>query len=578
MLNRRALLRGTAALAVLGLAAVVSAATPAPAVGQRGMVVTSQVDASHAGVELLARGGNAVDAAVAAAFALAVTQPFSTGIGGGAFVLIRQADGKVIALDCRETAPAAATADMYVRPGVPERASLQGGLAVATPGLVDGLSLALARYGTKTLAEVLAPAIRLADQGFAIGPYHAHMLEELRGYGLDTRFPETGRIQFPPPDTPIQPGWVLVQKDLARTLGAIARQGPDAFYRGEIARRIAAEVKARGGILTEADLAGYEPHLRQPLWGAYRDVEVASFPPPSSGGVALIEALNILEGFELAPLGVGSSASLHRIAEALKLAFADRAAYLGDPDFVQVPVAALISKRYAAELRARIDPPRWRRWPWTWLQGETAIEVEGPGQLPDDAGTTHLSVGDAAGNAVAITETINTPFGSGITVPGTGIVLNNEMDDFSKAVDTPNVYGLLDTRGANAVAPGKRPLSSMTPSFVLHDGRLLMVTGSPGGPRIISTVLETILDVVDYGMDVQAAVAEPRIHHQWMPDVLYVEPAVPADVVEGLRRRGHTVEVVDHDWSAAEAIEVEPESGWLLGGSDPRRDGLALGY
>ncbi len=578
MTLRRAAPRLLAALLLLGLAAAASAASRAPASGQRGMVVTSQVDATQAGVELLAAGGNAVDAAVAAAFALAVTQPFSTGIGGGAFVLIRLADGEVVALDCRETAPAAADADMFVRPGVPERASLRGGLAVATPGLVEGLALALARYGTRSLAEVLAPAIRLADAGFAIGPYHAGMLEEMRGHGLDARFPETGRIQFPPPGTPVRPGWVLVQKDLARTLRAIAKRGPDAFYRGDVARRIAAEVKAEGGILDEADLAGYEPRLREPVWGVYRGFEIASFPPPSSGGVALIEALNILEGFELAPLGAGSSASLHRIAEAMKLAFADRAAYLGDPDFAPAPVEELASKEYAARLRALINPPRWRRWPWTWLRGETALRVEGPGALPDDAGTTHLSVSDAAGNAVSLTETINTPFGSGITVPGTGIVLNNEMDDFAVATNQPNAYGLIDTRGANAVAPGKRPLSSMTPSFVLRDGGLFLVTGSPGGPRIISTVLLTILNVVDYGMDVQAAVAAPRIHHQWSPDVLYVEPAVPLDVIEGLRRRGHTVEVGRRDWSAAEAIQVDPESGWLLGGSDPRRDGLALGY
>jgi gamma-glutamyltranspeptidase/glutathione hydrolase len=292
----------------------------------------------------------------------------------------------------------------------------------------------------------------------------------------------------------------------------------------------------------------------------------------------LVEALNILEGFDLAAHGAGSSASGHRIAEALKLAFADRAAWLGDPDFVEIPLEELTNKDYAAKLRERINPPWWRRAPWRWGRGEMAIRVRGPGLPVDDAGTTHLSVTDASGGAVALTMTINTPFGSGITVPGTGIVLNNEMDDFAKAPDLPNVYGLVDTRGANAVAPGKRPLSSMTPTIALRDGRLFMVTGSPGGPKIISTALLTLLNVVDFGMNVQAAVSAPRLHHQWIPDTLLVEPDTPADVVRALRGRGHQVEVAERNWSAAEAIVVDPETGWHLGGSDPRRDGLALGY
>jgi gamma-glutamyltranspeptidase/glutathione hydrolase len=317
--------------------------------------------------------------------------------------------------------------------------------------------------------------------------------------------------------------------------------------------------------------------MRPVLRGRYRGLELLTFPPPSSGGVVLLESLGILEGFDLAALGAGSSASLHRIAEALKLAFADRAALMGDPDFVSVPVAQLLASDYAARQRARIDPPWWRRAPWTWNRSEVAIEVTGPGFVPDDAGTTHLSVADAAGNAVAITETINTPFGSGITVPGTGIVLNDEMDDFSIAPNQPNAYGLVDTRGANAIAPGKRPLSSMTPTIVLRDGRLLLVTGSPGGPRIISTVLLSIVNVVDHGMDVMAAVSAPRIHHQWQPDALVAEPAIAADVLDALRRRGHPVEVSPSNWSSAQALRFDAASGWYTGGSDPRNDGLALG-
>ncbi len=553
------------------------AAYPAPVRSAEGMVVTSQADATRAGVAMLEAGGNAVDAAVAAAFALAVTQPFSSGLGGGAFLLIRTPEGAVFALDARETAPAAAHRDMYVEPGVPEDASLRGGLAVGTPGLVAGLALAAERFGTLPLPVLLEPAIRLAEEGFEIGPYHARMLARMRDHLPAERFPETARIQFPPPGVPPRPGWRLVQADLARTLRAIAEKGPEAFYRGPLARALAEEVRRRGGILTEDDLAGYRPVWREPVRGSYRGFEVVSFPPPSSGGVILIEILHILEHFDVAARPPGSSRSLHLISEAMKLAFADRAAWLGDPDFVDVPVAGLVSKEYAARLARRINPPWYRRAPWNWFRREVAIRVEAPGEPPRDGGTTHLSVTDAGGGAVAITKTINTPFGSGITVPGTGVVLNNEMDDFSVAPGRPNVYGLVDTRGANAIEPGKRPLSSMTPTFVIREGRLRMVTGSPGGPRIISTTLLSILNLIDHGMDVKAAVSAPRFHHQWIPDRIAVEPEIPEDVVLGLRRRGHRVEISDRHWSACEAIAIDPETGDHLGGSDPRRDGLALG-
>ncbi len=566
-----------ALLAVALLAGSAQAAARSPAYGTRGMVVASEPQAARAGLAMLERGGNAVDAAIATAFALAVTQPFSAGLGGGAFLLIRTADGQVIALDARETAPAAATRDMFVHPGVPERASLVGPLAVATPGFVAGCALALERWGTLPLAEVLAPAIALADRGFAIGRYHARMIEAMRSRGLAERFPETARIQFPPAGTPARPGWRLVQPDLARVLLRIAAEGPDLFYTGELALAIVEAVASRGGILAREDLAAYRPVIREAITGSYRGHAIHSFPPPSSGGVALIEALNILEGSDLAELGAGSSASVHRIAEAMKLAFADRAAYLGDPDFVPVPVAQLIAKPYAAELRARLDPAWWQRAPWHWLAGERAIRVAGPGLSQNDSGTTHLSTSDAAGNAVALTMTINTPFGSGITAEGTGVLLNNEMDDFAVATDVPNAYGLIDTRGANAIAPGKRPLSSMTPTIVEKDGALLLVTGSPGGPRIISTTLLSVLNVIDYGMDVSEAVSAPRFHHQWQPDRLSVERAVPRDIVEALRERGHEVAVEEENWSAAEAIAVDAD-GAFWGGSDPRTEGLAAGF
>jgi gamma-glutamyltranspeptidase/glutathione hydrolase len=542
------------------------------------MVASPQADATRAGVEMLRAGGNAIDAAVATAFALGVTDSFHSGIGGGGFLLIHLADGRVVAIDARETAPFAATRNMFVRADVPDGASRVGELAVATPGLVAGLTEALAEFGTKPLAEVLAPAIRLAEEGFLIGPHHARLLELWRAFGAE-RFPETTAIQLPPGDGPSEPGWRLVQADLAGSLRALAEQGPSAFYRGSLGQAIAAEVRRRGGILSLRDLEAYRTKRREPIHGTYRGYDVYSFPPSSSGGVALVQMLNVIEDFDLAERGAGSSASVHVVAEAMKFAFADRAAYLGDADFVDVPVAGLTSKTYAAELRGRINPPFWSRAPWTWFQSEIVVKVPRSSTPPlDDAGTSHLSVADAAGNAVAITQTINTIFGSGITVPGTGIVLNNQMDDFSIALNTPNAYQLVDTRGANAIAPGKRPLSSMSPSIVVKDGKPFMVTGSPGGPRIITTTLLTILNVVDYGMNVQEAVSAPRFHQQWQPDKLFVERAIPDDVIDGLRDRGHKVEVSKRDWSSAQSVWIDPEGGGFAGGSDPRSDGLALGY
>ncbi len=569
-------------LAVAALAPFALAETPPaarePATGTHGMVVASQPDAAAAGLSMLAAGGNAVDAAVATAFAISVTQPFSAGLGGGAFLLLREADGEVVAIDARETAPGSADRDMYVRPGVPHDASVKGALAVATPGFVRGMALALERYGTLPLRDVIAPAIRLADEGFEIGAYHARMLERMRSLGLPKFFPETGRIQFPRAGVAAAPGWRLRQKDLALSLRTLAEKGTEDFYVGGIAERIVAEVAARGGLLSAADLAGYQPKLRPALRGSYRGVEVISFPPPSSGGGVLIQILNILEGFDLAAMGATSPASAHRMVESMKLAFADRAFWYGDPDFVEVPLAQLTAKSYAQELREKINPPWYRTSPGRWGESDRALEVKGPGLPANDSGTLHLSVTDAAGNAVALTMTINTPFGSGITVPGTGIILNNEMDDFSKADGEPNVYGLVDERGANAVAAGKRPLSSMTPTILLKGGELFMVTGSPGGPRIISTTLHTIVNVVDFGMDVQQAVAAPRFHHQWIPRKVSAEPKLDPALVEGLRDRGHEVEVSKRTWSNAQAIVVDPETGLHTGGSDPRGDGAARGF
>jgi gamma-glutamyltranspeptidase/glutathione hydrolase len=482
---------------------------------------------------------------------------------------------------------------MFVAPGVAKDASRNGPLAVATPSLLAGLALALERWGTKSLAEVMQPAIELAADGFPISLRHARVLEAWKKMGLDARFPETAAIQLPPAGVAIAPGWKLRQPELAASMRAIAKSGPRLFFQGRIATAIADDVQRRGGILAASDLANYRPVLRQPLRGDYRGFEVLSFPPPSSGGVALIEMLNILEGYDLAPLGAGSSASIHRITEAMKLAFADRAAYLGDPDFVSVPTEQLIAKPYAAKLRAKLLPSRLSRAPWTWGEDEVAIQVKGPGlgELPLPAGreapgppshqgggTTHLSVTDGAGNAVAITQTVNLLFGSGITVPGTGIVLNDEMDDFSVAPNQPNAFGLVDVNGMNAVAPGKRPLSSMTPTLVLQDGKVRLVAGSPGGPRIITTVLLTLLNTLDFGLDPSEAIAQPRFHHQWVPDELSVEAGMPADVQQALRARGHNVKVAERNWSSAQVVAIDPKTGWHLGATDPRTDGAAIGY
>ena len=544
------------------------------------MVVTSAAPASEAGREILAAGGNAIDAAVAAAFAVGVVEQHHSGIGGGGFILIHLGEtGELFAIDARETAPAAATEGMYVDGDgdVDRNASRSGGRSVGVPGLARGLLEAQQRFGKLGRSQVLAPAIRIAEQGFPIGVRHRRILEIAERIGRFRNFPETARIQLDAGEIPPL-GWKLVQPDLARTYRAIAQRGHAVLVSSPIADAIVEAAAASGGILTREDLAGYETRWRERVRGSYRGLEIVSFPPPSSGGVHLIQMLHTLEPFDLAALGANSSQTIHLIAEAMKLAFADRATHLGDADFYPVPAAWLTSRDYGLELAERIRPrPFWRRPPWSWARSRV-LRVESAGvPPPDDSGTSHISVMDAAGNAVAITQTVNLLFGSGITVPGTGIVLNDEMDDFSAAPNVPNAFGLVGS-GANAIAPGKRPLSSMTPTIVLRGGRPWMVTGSPGGPRIITTVLLSILNTVDFGMNPEAAVAAPRFHHQWRPDRLYLEPEHPRDVLEALLDMGHPAELSERHWSSAQVIVRDPETGTLWGGTDPRADGLAAGY
>jgi len=549
-------------------------AAPKPAWAKQGMVVSAHPLASQIGLDILKAGGNAVDAAVATAFALGVTEGYSSGIGGGSFTLLHLANRwETVAVDGREEAPAAANRNMYVDKAsgqvIPEL-STTGVLAAAVPGHVAALCLLLDRYGSMSLGQVLEPSIALADSGFELSQTYVRVLENQKD--RLKRFSSSFEIFFHPDSTVLGLGERLVQHDLAQTYRLLAEEGDDAFYKGEIAQLIAAAMLPDSGLITVEDLASYRAKIRRPVLGSYRGFTVYSMPPPSSGGVHLIQMLNVLERYDLHYLGHNSSETIHLMAEAMKRAFADRAVYMGDPGFASIPVAGLISKAYADSLARTIS--RFH-----------ASKVSGPGNPtpylpPADMSkgqhTTHLSVIDRWGNMVAMTATINTGFGSGFVVPGTGVLLNNEMDDFSAAPGVENFFGLVGDE-ANSIAPHKRPLSSMTPTFVFYQGRPFMILGSPGGPRIITTVLQVILNVIDHNMDIQAAVDAPRIHHQWKPDKLYLEDGIPADVIQNLVIKGYEA-VPGGNWGAAEAILIDLETGIIYGGSDSRIEGAAKGY
>jgi len=536
-----------------------------PVAARHGMVVAEQAQAAQAGLEMLRAGGNAVDAAVAVGFTLAVTLPNAGNLGGGGFMMVHQAGGQDFALDFRETAPGRATRDMYLdaHGKVVDGRSLHTHQAVGVPGTVAGLTHALARWGSLPLEQVMAPAIRLAQQGYPVSPTLADALaKNAEPMG---RWPATRKI-FWRDGRPLRAGERLVQRDLARTLRLIAREGAHAFYQGPIGDGIAAEMARHGGLITRQDLAGYRAIERQPIVGTYRGYRIVTMPPPSSGGIHMVQILNMMESWPIAQWGAGSARTLHHMAEAMKLAYADRAEYLGDTDFVRVPVAGLVSKAYARHLAAGIAPERAR----------PAADVRpGRPQPYESDQTTHFSVADAAGNAVAVTYTLNTNFGSGIVAEGTGILLNNEMDDFSAKPGVANVYGLIGGE-ANAIQAGKRPLSSMTPTLVLRDGRPWLVTGSPGGARIITTVLETVTDAIDFGMNPAESAARPRFHHQWQPDELRVEKGFSPDTLALLRRYGHRI-AVKPAMGRTQTILIR--DGMLYGASDPRNpDGAALGY
>jgi gamma-glutamyltranspeptidase / glutathione hydrolase len=531
-------------------------------VAEHGMVVAQEKIAARIGADVLRRGGNAVDAAVATGFAMAVTYPRAGNIGGGGFMVIHSADRhEEVAIDYRETAPAATTPDIFLGPdGKPDIAkSRDSALGIGVPGTVAGLTLALEKYGSGkfTLAELLQPAIALARNGL---PLADDMADTLPGiYRRLARWPASAKIFSRADGTSLREGDVLVQSDLAATLSAIAEQGPRGFYQGPVAEKLAKAVRDAGGIMTPDDLKSYSAVIRAPVRGSYRGYDIVSMPLPSSGGVVLLEMLNILEGFPLAEMKQGSVASLHVMIEAMKRAYADRARYLGDPAFVNAPVLALTSKDYAAKQRASIDLER--ATPWT-----DALSAVPP---REGSNTTHFSVVDSLGNAVSNTYTLNFPYGVGLVAEGTGVLLNNELDDFTAAPGASNAFGLVGFE-ANLPGPGKRPLSSMSPTIVLKDGKPVLVTGSPGGSRIISTVLQVIVNVLDYHMDVAAAVDAPRLHHQWLPDEVRIERGFTEDTLAGLRAKGHQL-VEPMGQTSANSIAVTPNG--LLGAPDPRTRG-----
>jgi gamma-glutamyltranspeptidase/glutathione hydrolase len=528
------------------------------------MVAAEHQLASQAGVAILEAGGNAVDAAVATSLAVGVANPTSCGIGGGGFMLIfDQANGRVAALDYRETAPAGASRDMFVRDGrvVPEL-SLHSGLAVATPGEIAGLFAALQRYGSKSFAEVAAPAIVLARDGFAV---EAHLADSIaRNAELIRARPALAALLFHPDGTPLRAGEILRQPQLAATLETIAARGQRAFYQGRIAGAIVAAVQAAGGVLSERDLASYRPVWRRPVSASFDGYTFYGMPPPSSGGGVMIEALNIMRDDDLRALEQDSPTYLHLLAEALQFGFADRAEFYGDPDVVRVPLARLTSRQRARQQRRRISAP-------------TSFSPDWYGRrvVADDHGTSHLSVVDGRGNAVACTTSINTAFGSMVVAGDTGIILNDTMDDFSAQPGTPNVFGLIGSE-ANAIAPGKRPLSSMSPTIVTRGGAVAAVAGGSGGPLIITGTLQALLNALIFGDDAEAAVSAPRLHHQWMPPVLLVESGIGAGTRGALTRLGYRI--ADLPAAASVQLVLRAPDGTLDGASDPRKGGKAAGW
>ena len=561
--------------AALLVTAATHAASPAPVAAEHGMVVTAQQHATRIGVEVLRKGGNAIDAAVAVGYALAVVYPAAGNLGGGGFMTLQLADGRKTFIDFRETAPFAATANMYLDPqgnAVPDL-STRGYLAVGVPGTVSGLEYAREKYGTQPRGTLIAPAIRLAENGFVLEQGDVDILREGTA---DFQKDAPSAAIFLNRGQPLEPGSRLVQKDLARTLRNVSQRGVAGFYQGETAAALLAASRAGGGILTQRDFDAFATRELPPLECDYRGLHIVSAPPPSSGGIVLCEILNILEGYPLGEYGYGSARAVHFEIEAMRHAYVDRNYLLGDPTFVQNPVSQLLDRNYAAGIRLRIDPQR-----------ATDSRKLRPGiEVSEGRHTTHYSIADGYGNAVAVTYTLNDWFGARVTAASTGVLLNNEMDDFTAKPGVPNLYGLVQGE-ANRIEPGKRPLSSMTPTIVVRDGKPWMIVGTPGGSRIITAVLLTLLNVVDYGMDIQEAVDAPRIHQQWLPEETFVEArALSPDTRALLIGMGHKLTIPQPENHVAAILIGAPALNGtpvgrnrFYGALDPRRNtGLALGY
>ncbi|PCI59550.1 MAG: gamma-glutamyltransferase [Kordiimonadales bacterium] len=545
-----------------------------PTLAKTGMVVSQEHFASEAGLEILKAGGNAVDAAVATGFALAVTHPQAGNLGGGGFMMVYLKDqDKTIAIDYREMAPAAAYRDLFIGEDgeVDRRKAMFSLKSSGTPGSVKGLVEALEKYGTLPLAQVMAPAIKLAEEGF---PMPWALQDSLKRYGRRLKNNPTSLAYFyKEGGAPYQWGDVFAQPDLAKTLRAIAENGSDGFYKGWVADKIVSTMEAGAGLITLEDLANYKVRYREPIVGTFRDVKIVTMPPPSSGGIHIVQMLNVLEGWDLKELGHNSAQYIHRMSETMKYAYADRSKYLGDPDFFKVPSKALTSKEYGASIRGKINLKK----------ATPSTEISPAASLPEESNdTTHFSVVDRFGNMVANTYTLNFTYGNSISVAGAGFLLNNEMDDFSAKPGTQNAFGLLGGE-ANAIEAGKRPLSSMTPTLVFKDGKPWFATGSPGGSRIITTVLQVILNVAEFDMNIQAATNFPRFHHQWFPDQIFVETGISIDTRRALAAMGQNIDVKTKDGEskvlgAAMSIMITPD-GTLLGAADPRRPGShAAGY
>jgi gamma-glutamyltranspeptidase / glutathione hydrolase len=563
------------------------AAAQVPVRARHAIAVSIRELSSQAGMEIMKGGGNAIDAAVATGFVLAVVHPQAGNLGGGGFMLIRMNDGTVHFIDYREKAPAAATANMYLdaQGNVLKNASVVGYKAISVPGSVAGMVYAEKTYGKLTLQQVVAPAIKLARDGF---PLTSEDVRDLKKDKHLAEFPDSRRI-FLRDGNYYKEGELFRQPELARTLERIARD-PDDFYHGAMARELAAAIQKGGGLVTIDDLSRYEVKEREPVRGTYRGYEIISAPPPSSGGTALIEILNILEGYDLAKAGNRSPEAVHLTVEAFQRAFFDRAEFLGDADFSKVPVAQLIDKKYGSAWRSSIDPTHASaskdlKRPAIFSELEQyASQRPQPFAVSDAPHTTHYSLVDSEGNAVAVTTTLNDSFGSRVTAEGLGFLLNDEMDDFAAKLGVPNLYGLIQGP-ANAIGPGKRPLSAMTPTIVLKDGKLVLVLGSPGGSRIITTVANILMGVVDYGMNIQESVDAVRFHHQWLPDVVNVEESFPPKTIKALEDMGHRVETGimvgdewEGHWSDGECIAIDQKTGERLGASDSRNLGKAVGY